>query len=127
MMEKSDVVARFERLLKLDNDDAHYKDDWKCSVFFTVKGESYCSVNPWAFVLYYRPELSAKCMTFEKFNGYSRCVLLMKQPQFAEKWSMAELADRKSACWVNISDDDFKMAWKRLIRAQPQFAKWRES
>ena len=127
MMEKSDVAARFEGLLKLDNDDAHYKDDWKSSVFFTVKGESYCSVNPWAFVLYYRPELSAKCMTFEKFNGYSRCVLLMKQPQFAEKWSMAELADRKSACWVNISDDDFKMAWKRLIRAQPQFAKWRES
>ena len=48
------------------------------------------------------------------------------QPQFAEKCSMAELTDRKSAYWANVSDDHFEMAWKRLVRVQPQFAKWRE-
>ena len=124
-MAQDDVRGRFESLLQLGEDGIHYVDCWASSVIFSDGGESLGSVNPWAFVLYYRPELAVYCTTFEKFNGYSRCILLMRQPQFADRWSMAKLAKRESLCWAYLDDDDFECGWDRLVAAQPQFAKWR--
>ena len=79
----------------------------------------------WRSLLSEQPQFADKC-DWEKLGGRDWLSLLSEQPQFAEKCSMEELSDRKGACWANISDDDFEMAWKRLIRVQPQFAKWRE-
>ena len=84
------------------------------------------SVDPWTYVLYYRPELANRCTTLENINGMSRCTVLMRHPQFAEVWSMEELASRSGACWANQRGMDFRICWERLVSAQPQFAKWRE-
>ena len=125
LFNRQDVRERLQSLLTLERDGVHYRDCPDSSCLFSEEGTCLGSVNPWAFVLYWRPELAETCTTFEKFNGYSRCLLLSRQPQFADRWSMEELASREGACWAGLADDDFEGGWAKLLAAQPQFAKWR--
>jgi hypothetical protein len=122
LIDDAEFFSRFETLLKVD-ENGWYKDD---TMVFSVEGESIGLANSWAFVLMHKPELSRKCRAFDLFSGRSRCLLLSRQPHFAEKWSMAELADINSSCWslqkyLPNYDYTFDLAWDVLAGAQPQF------
>ena len=105
--------------------DGFYEDDWCCELY-TQDGDSDGSVNRWAYLLMQCPQLSDRCKTYEKFNGYSRCRLIEKNKMFAEKFSMEELGDPKSACWSTCSEDDYSSAWDCLIEEHPEFSKYRK-
>ncbi len=136
LLDSEDVRSRFESLLALGKDGRHYAEGEKHPVVFFDDGRLVdvdgrktlrCGlVDPWTYVLYYRPELASRCTTLQSINGMSRCTLLRRHPQFAEVWSMEELASRSGACWANLRVLDFRLGWERLVSAQPQFAKWRE-
>ncbi len=67
-------------------------------------------------------------------------MLLMKQPQFANKFDMASLGDETASCWTkpdiehsfeyhgdpvtSYGKPNFRLAWKKLLAVQPQFAKY---
>lgn len=127
LIDDPEFCGRFDALLKV-GENGWCEDD---TVVFSAEGQSLGMVNSWAFVLMHRPELSRKCRAFDLFSGRSRCLLLSRQPQFAEKWSMGELADINSRCWPpqNIwpnHDYTFDSAWDVLVDAQPQFEVYRQ-
>ncbi len=126
LMEKKSVRESFEGLVKVDAE-GHYADSWESSVLLAKTWELFGSVNPWAYLLMFRPELSGFGVDFAKFNGYSACRLLARQPAFTEKWNLAELADEKSPFWQGSPHSDYVTAWQELVDLQPQFAKWREA
>ena len=126
LMEKESVRESFEGLVEVDAE-GHYVDSLESSVLLARTWELFGSVNPWAYVLMFRPELSRFGVDFSKFNGYSACRLLARQPAFAEKWNLAELADEKSSFWQGSPHSDYVTAWQELVDLQPQFAKWREA
>ena len=126
LMENESVRESFEGLVKVDAE-GHYVDSWESSVLLAKTRELFGSVNPWAYILMFRPELSRFGVDFSKFNGYSACRLLARQPAFAEKWNLAELADEKSSFWQGSPHSDYVTAWQELVDLQPQFAKWREA
>ena len=126
LIDDPEFFSRFDTLLKVD-ENGWCEDD---TVVFSADGESLGMVNSWAFVLMHKPELSKKCRAFDLFSGRSRCLLLSRQPQFAEKWSMTELADINSSCWPPQKgrldyDYTFDLAWDVLVGAQPQFGIYR--
>jgi hypothetical protein len=128
LMENGSVRESFEGLVEVDAE-GHYVDSWESSVLLAKPRELFGSVNPWAYILMFRPELFRFGVDFSKFNGYSACRLLARQPAFAEKWNLAELADEKSSFWQGNphSHSDYVPAWQELVDLQPQFAKWREA
>ncbi len=126
LMENESVRESFERLVEVDAE-GHYVDSLESSVLLARTWELFGSVNPWAYVLMFRPELSRFGVDFSKFNGYSACRLLARQPAFAEKWNLAELADEKSPFWQGSPHSAYVTAWQELVDLQPQFAKWREA
>lgn len=101
-------------------EDEYYEDDEDCI------DDDGGTLNRWAYVLSVNPQLAEHCTTYQKFNGYSRCMLIAKQPQFAKKFSLEELGDPKSACWKVCDKDDFKWVWAFLAEARPEFAKYRK-
>ena len=126
LIEKPGIV---DSVVKYCNDcdvegDGFYEDDWGCELY-TQDGEEDGTVNRWAYLLMQCPQLSDRCKTYEKFNGYSRCRLIEKNKMFAEKFSMEELGDPKSAFWSTCSHDDYSSAWDRLVVAYPEFSKYR--
>lgn len=90
----------------------------------------------WIFVLRHRPELAAccKCWKKEDWNPYEWCLLLRRQPQFADRcpWPLDEMpADwwvfllRKQPQFAerfNRWDEVWSYSWPRLLKDQPQFA-----
>ena len=126
LMENESVRESFEGLVEVDAE-GHYVDSWESSVLLAETWELFGCVNPWAYILMFRPELARFGVDFSKFNGYSACRLLARQPAFAEKWNLAELADEKSSCWQGSPHSDYVTAWQELVDLQPQFAKWREA
>jgi len=104
-----------------DEADGYYIDDEFC--FDDYEG----IVNRWAYVLSAYPQLASRCTTYQKFNGYSRCMLIAKQPQFAEKFSLEELGDPNGAFWSTCDlEDGYTPAWNALVNAHPEFAKYRK-
>lgn len=94
----------------------------------------------WAGLLARYPEYAMYCSSWDKFDGWSACMLLMKQPQFANKFDMASLGDETASCWTkpdiehsfeyhgdpvtSYGKPNFRLAWKKLLAVQPQFAKY---
>jgi hypothetical protein len=87
-------------------------------------GDEDGDVNNWAFLLMLHPELSDRCDSYGKFDGYSACRLIAAQPQLAEKFSFEILGDFKSDCWHSRDEDDFNDAWERLVKTVPQYEKF---
>ena len=126
LMEKRELRDRFDALVEVDGA-GHYVDSWDCMVFGAGASERLGTVNPWAFVLMFRPELARYGADFSKFNGYSACWLLARQPKFSKKWNLEELADEKSQFWKGSPHSDYLDAWRELVAMQPKFAEWRRS
>ena len=100
-----------------DENNGYYEDDDNCMDFE-------CGyINRWAYVLTLAPQLACACTTYQKFNGYSQCMLLAAQPQFADKFSLEELGDPKAACWCGDSES-YSQGWDSLVDAQLKFAKY---
>ena len=103
-----------------DESDDYYEDDDDCD-----NGEG-GTLNRWAYILSYHPQLADYCSTYQKFNGFSRCMLIANRPQFAETFSMEELGDPKGKCWATCDDDDYSAAWEMIVSACPELARFRK-